>query len=71
MTLSLLTLSGQKEILHICSAYKKVDASTNIWVVEGNETIAYKLVAAMDTHLHMNCDPIKWSSMGKNEVVID
>jgi len=54
------------------STYQKVDASTiSIWVVEGNETIAHKLVATMDTHLHMNGDPMEWSSMGNNEVVVD
>jgi len=25
----------------------------------------------MDTHLHMNGDPMEWSSMGNNEVVVD
>jgi len=54
------------------SAYQRVDASTtSIWVVEGNETIAHKLVATMDTHLHMNGDLMEWSSMGNNEVVVD
>jgi len=54
------------------SVYQRVDASTiNIWVVEGNETIAHKLVATMDTHLHMNDDPMEWSSMCNNEVVVD
>ena len=40
------------------SAYQRVDASTSIWVVEGNEIIAPKLVVTMDTHLHMNRDPM-------------
>jgi len=33
--------------------------------------MAHKLVATMDTHLHMNDDPMEWSSMGNNEVVVD
>jgi len=52
--------------------YQRVDASTtSIWVVEGNEIVAHKLVATMDTHLHMNDDPMELSSMGNNEVVVD
>jgi len=46
-------------------------STTKIWVVEGNEIIAHKLVATMDTHVHMNGDPMEWSSMGNNEVVVD
>jgi len=54
------------------SVYQKVDASTTIIrIIEGNETITHKFVATMDTHLHMNGDPMEWSSMGNNEVVVD
>jgi len=40
-------------------------------VVEGNEIKAHKLVATTNTHLHLNGDPVEWSSIGNNEVVVD
>jgi len=30
----------------------------------------YKLVATMDTQLHMNDDSMEWSSMGNNNEVV-
>jgi len=66
MVLFFLTFSQKK---YCGSTYQRVDASTNTQVIEGNETKAYKLVATMNTHLHMNGNPMEWSSMGNNEMV--
>jgi len=33
--------------------------------------LMHKLVTTMDTHLHMNGDPMEWSSMGNNKVFVD
>ena len=73
MILIFLTLSGQKK-LRIRSSKpngQMIDASLSIWVVDGDETITHTLVVTMDTRLHMNGDPMEWSSMGNNEVVVD